>query len=292
MDILRIRSFVTVARLGHLTRAAEVLHVTQPAVTAHIKTMEQELGIALFRRLPGRIELTASGEILLSKAEQVLAVFNALMASAREIKGEVSGSLSIALVDDAEFLRLGPFLRGLRAAFPLLQLRTNYCSSEEVIERVASANCDAGFCIVDSVQPQLGSVVLRPVNYVVVAPTAQAAVLGKANWREMAAMPWIASPPRSHVRAIQNMMFANQGVVPNIVIECDQLSAIGGMVRSGLGLAVMREEAAIELAEGGELFIWPHVTTPSQLMFVFRASEESNPSTIGMISVLKDCWGI
>ena len=122
--------------------------------------------------------------------------------------------------------------------------------------------------------------------------TAQAAVLGKANWREMAAMPWIASPPRSHVRAIQNMMFANQGVVPNIVIECDQLSAIGGMVRSGLGLAVMREEAAIELAEGGELFIWPHVTTPSQLMFVFRASEESNPSTIGMISVLKDCWGI
>ena len=292
MDILRIRSFVTVARLGHLTRAAEVLHVTQPAVTAHIKTMEQELGIALFRRLPGRIELTASGEILLPKAEQVLAVFNALLASAREIKGEVSGSLSIALVDDAEFLRLGPFLRGLRAAFPLLQLRTNYCSSEEVIERVISANCDAGFCIVDTVQPELGSVVLRPVNYVVVAPTAQADALGKANWREVAAMPWIASPPRSHVRAIQNTMFANQGVVPNIVIECDQLSAIGGMVRSGLGLAVMREEAAIELAESGELFIWPHVATPSQLMFVFRASEESNPSTIGMISVLKDCWGI
>lgn len=292
MDILRIRSFVTVARLGHLTRAAEVLHVTQPAVTAHIKTMEQELGIALFRRLPGRIELTASGEILLPKAEQVLAVFNALIASAREIKGEVSGSLSIALVDDAEFLRLGPFLRGLRAAFPLLQLRTNYCSSEEVIERVISGNCDAGFCIVDAVQQELGSVVLCPVSYVVVAPRAQADVLAKASWREVAAMPWIASPPRSHVRAIQNRMFANQGVVPNIVIECDQLSAIGEMVRSGLGLAVMREEAAVDLAENGELFIWPHVTTASQLMFVFRASEESNPSTIGMISVLKDCWGI
>ena len=68
MDILRIRSFVTVARLGHLTRASEVLHVTQPAVTAHIKSMEQELGIALFRRTPGRIELSESGEVLLPKA--------------------------------------------------------------------------------------------------------------------------------------------------------------------------------------------------------------------------------
>ena len=64
MDILRIRSFVTVARLGHLTRAAELLHLTQPAVTAHIKSMEQELGIALFNRTPGRIELTKSGELL------------------------------------------------------------------------------------------------------------------------------------------------------------------------------------------------------------------------------------
>ena len=292
MDILRIRSFVTVARLGHLTRASEVLHVTQPAVTAHIKSMEQELGIALFRRTPGRIELTESGEVLLPKAEKVLAVFNALLSSAKEIKGEVTGSLSIALVDDPDFLRIGPFLRGLRAAFPLLQLKTNNCSSEEVIERVISANCDAGFCVVDVVQPELASVRLRPVNYVIVAPKQFAGSLGKAGWRDVAAMPWVSPPSRSHVRLIQNSMFANQGVVPNIVIECDQLSAIEGMVRSGLGIALMREEAATLMAATEEFFIWPHVTMTSQLVFVFRASEESNPSTIGMISVLKDCWGI
>ena len=55
MDILKLRSFVMVARLGHLTRAAERLFLTQPAVTAHIKAIEQELGIALFDRAPGRI---------------------------------------------------------------------------------------------------------------------------------------------------------------------------------------------------------------------------------------------
>lgn len=292
MDILRIRSFVTVARLGHLTRASEVLHVTQPAVTAHIKTMEQELGIALFRRTPGRIELTEAGEVLLPKAEKVLAVFNALLSSAREIKGEVTGSLSIALVDDPEFLRLGPFLRGLRAAFPLLQLKTVNCSSEELVERVAAGHCDAGFGVLDAVPPELGSVKLRQVNYVVVAPMAFASALGPAGWRDIAALPWVSPPSRSHVRLIQNAMFANQGVLPNIVVECDQLSAIEGMVRSGLGLALMREDAATRMAASNDFVIWPHTTMTSQLQFVFRSSEESNASTIGMISVLKDCWGV
>jgi DNA-binding transcriptional LysR family regulator len=290
VDILRIRSFVTVARLGHLTRASEVLNVTQPAVTAHIKSMEQELGIALFHRTPGRIELTKSGELLLPAAEKVLAVFNALLSQAKEIKGEVTGSLSIALVDDTEFLRIGPFLRGLRAAFPLLQLKTHSCSSEEVIERVLSQKCDAGFCVVDAVQPELCAVRLRTANYVVVAPLAFADALGKAGWRDVAAMPWISPPERSHVRLIQNAMFANQGVMPNIVLECDQLSSIEGMVRSGLGMALMREELAVAMAADGEFFLWPHATMTSQLVFVFRASDESNPSTVGMISVLKNCW--
>ena len=64
MDILRIRSFVTVARLGNVTRAAEALHLTQPAVTGHIRTMEQELGVALFQRTANRIELTKAGTML------------------------------------------------------------------------------------------------------------------------------------------------------------------------------------------------------------------------------------
>ena len=153
----------------------------------------------------------------------------------------MTGSLNFALVDDIEFQRIGNFLRGLRAAFPLLQLRTSNCSSDEVIERVIGGKCDAGFCIVDAVPPELGAIRLKTVNYVVLAPAALRDSLGKAGWRDIAALPWISPPGRSHVRAIQNAMFASQGVAPNVVIECDHLAAIEGMVRSGLGLALMRE---------------------------------------------------
>lgn len=290
MDILRIRSFVTVARLGNVTRASEALHLTQPAVTGHIRSIEQELGVALFHRTANRIELTTTGAALLVDAERVLDDFKLLLSHAKAIKGEVTGSLNFALVDDVEFLRIGNFLRGLRSTFPLLQLKTTSCSAEEVIEHVISSQCDAGFCIVDQVPAELNAIRLRTVNYVVLAPASFSDALGKAGWRDVAAMPWISPPVRSHVRAIQNSMFANQGVVPNVVIECDHLSAIQGMVESGLGLALVREDVATLMAADGDYLIWPHVKLTSQLVFVFRATDESSPATIGMISVLKNCW--
>ncbi len=72
MEIYQIRAFVTVARLGHLTRAAEALSLTQPAVSAQIKALEQSLGVALFERSAGRMVLARSGEALLPTAEALL----------------------------------------------------------------------------------------------------------------------------------------------------------------------------------------------------------------------------
>lgn len=292
MDILRIRSFVMVARLGHLTRAADALHVTQPAVTAHIKSIEQELGIALFDRTPGKIKLTKAGEILLIEAERVLSVFGGMLNRAKEIKGEVTGSLSVAVTDDADFLRVGPFLSGLRNAFPLIQLRTRNCLSDELMEGVATKQYDGGYLIGEVAHAEIGSLKLRRVRYVAVAPLGFAAALGRAGWRDVAPMPWIAPPAGSHVRRLQNQLFANQGLTPNVGIECDQLSAIGDLVRAGLGMALMREESANLLAASGEFVIWPHAMVESNMVFVYRALEESSAATIGMLSVLKDCWGL
>ena len=68
MDILKLRSFVMVARLGHLTRAAERLFLTQPAVTAHIKAIEQELGITLFDAIESRDPTALIGLPLIATA--------------------------------------------------------------------------------------------------------------------------------------------------------------------------------------------------------------------------------
>jgi len=120
MEIYQVRAFVTVAKLGSITRAAEILHVTQPAVTAQIKALEEELGVALFDRKPGRIAVTRAGETLLPQAETLLDAASGLQGQARELQGEITGSFLLGTVADPEALRLGSFLGAMVQALPLL----------------------------------------------------------------------------------------------------------------------------------------------------------------------------
>src|SRR2546427_4276695 len=90
--------------LGSVTRTAEALHLTQPAITAQIKALEEELGVALFDRRPGRISLTRAGEALMEPARQVLDAAGRLQGQARELQGEITGQLLLGTVADPEAL--------------------------------------------------------------------------------------------------------------------------------------------------------------------------------------------
>ena len=89
MELYQLRSFIAVAELAHLTRAAERLHVSQPALSAQIKALEDELGVHLFERTPAGMTLTAAGKRLLPEAAKVLADAAALYGKARAMEGEV-----------------------------------------------------------------------------------------------------------------------------------------------------------------------------------------------------------
>ena len=290
MDILRLRSFVMVARLGHLTRAAEKLCLTQPAVTAHIKAIEQELGITLFDRAPGKISLTRHGELLLPEAEHVLTTFEGFSGKARQIKGEVSGNLQIATVDDSDFLRLGELLYALRNALPLLQFKTRQVLADDVVDGLLNDSTDAGFHIGSVDHPDIGVLPLRSIAYVVVGPSAFAETLSRAGWKDVAQLPWISAPERSHVARFLRALFAQHGVRPNEVIECDQLSATLDLVRSGLGMGLLREDLALAAMEKGEVALWPHGRIEGRLSFLYKLSAENDPGIIGLLSVLREHW--
>lgn len=292
MDILKIRSFIMVARLGHLTRAADKLCLTQPAVTAHIKAIEQELGITLFNRAPGKITLTRQGELLLAEAEHVLAVFEGFTSKAKQIKGEVSGNVQIATVDDSDFLRLGELLYGLRTSLPLLQIKTRLVLADDVVDGVLNDSFDAGFHIGTIDHPDINALPLRTVAYLAVGPAAYAERLARAGWRDVAELPWVAAPERSHVARFQRQLFVQQGVRPNEVVECDQLSAMLDLVRSGLGMALLREDVALSAVEKGEVSLWPHGRIEGKLSFIYKTTAEHLPSLVGMLSVLREHWNI
>ncbi|WP_046239235.1 LysR family transcriptional regulator, partial [Delftia tsuruhatensis] len=132
MEMYQLRAYVTAATLGSVTRTAEALHLTQPAITAQIKALEEELGVALFDRRPGRISLTRAGEALMEPARQVLDAAGRLQGQARELQGEITGQLLLGTVADPEALRLGSLLHGLVEALPLLDIKTRQGWAEEL----------------------------------------------------------------------------------------------------------------------------------------------------------------
>ncbi|HEY8605478.1 MAG TPA: LysR family transcriptional regulator [Noviherbaspirillum sp.] len=291
MEIYQLRTFVTVAKLGHITKAADSLHVTQPAVTGHIKALEQELGIALFDRGHGRITLTKAGEMLLPEVEKTLGAFNATLAKAKELKGEITGRVLIGTLGDPDFLRLGSFLNGLLATLPLLEIKTKSGLSGGILDSVGTGEFSAGFYIGAVNNPDVASLALRGVRYRVVGPADYGTRLLACGWKEVAAMPWIGAPEKSHIHQLLVAMFGRQGLRPNIVMETDEVTSPHSLVRSGLGLSLMREDLALIAAEKGEIVIWSHATADTQLSFLYRVDAEFEPVIVGMLSILRDIWG-
>ncbi|WP_194725951.1 LysR family transcriptional regulator [Noviherbaspirillum malthae] len=292
MEIYQLRTFVTVAKLGHITKAADALHVTQPAVTGHIKALEQELGIALFERSHGRISLTKAGEILLPEVEKTLHAFNATLVRAKEIKGEITGRVIVGTVSDPDFLRLGSFLNGLMTSLPLLDIKTRSTHAVAVLEGVTTKKMTAGFHIGTVSSPELASLPLRSVRYRVIAPTAFAERLPGCGWGDVAAMPWIGAPEKSHIHQLLLMLFGQHGLQPNIVMETDELNSPHSLVRAGLGFTLLREDLALAAAARGDVVIWGHATIGTQLSFVYRADMEIEPMIVGMLAVLRNTWNL
>ena len=136
MELYQLRAFATVAELGHLTKAAERLHVSQPAVSGQIRALEDELGVDLFNRGPGGMSLTEAGARLLPIAEKVLATALELKAEVQLMKGQIQGTVRVGTVSDPTYLRLGEFLSRVVERHPLLHLEMHKEISGEALEEM------------------------------------------------------------------------------------------------------------------------------------------------------------
>lgn len=290
MEIYQLRTFVTVAKLGHLTRAAERLHLTQPAVSGHIKALEQELGVALFQREHSGMSLTREGELLLPEAENTLGAAAALVSRARAVKGQLTGRVRLGTLGDGDLIRIGPFMSELLHAHPLLEVRAQSGLSGWVMEGVQSGALDAGYFIGANTDPGVAVLELRKLSYRVVAPPQRAAEVRAAGWRQIAALPWIGTTPHSALARLAREMFREQGLEPRRAVETDELGSIRALVASGVGLCLMREEAALAAAEAGEVVLWEHGQARAPLSFVYGTRREHDPLIVAMLSVLRRVW--
>lgn len=291
MELYQLRSFAAVAELGNLTRAAEKLHVSQPAVSAQIKALEDELGAVLFVRTASGMVLTAAGRRLLPEATKVIAAVQGLRAKARLLEGEVAGRALVGTLSDPDVIRIGEFLGRAVERHPLLEIELHQEISGTAFEKLRDGVLDASFYYGELAHPQVASVPLREIAYRVVAPAAWKERIDRAGWDEIAAEPWIMPPPISSLHVLATQFFRAHGVAPAKLIEADNEAVIRSLVVAGLGVALMREDLARESADAGEICYWSGARLPTVLQFIYLRERESEPVIHALLDVIRDVWG-
>ncbi len=292
MELYQLRAFAAVADAGQLTRAAERLHVSQPALSAQIKALEEELDVRLFERTPNGMHATRAGRELLAHAERVLAAADALRRAARAVKGEVAGRLRIGTLSDPQFLHLGDVLGKAVERYPLLELELHHEITGAAFEAVRDGNLDASFFYGDMSSPQVAGLALREVIYRVTAPAEWKARIDGAGWDELAALPWIVTPQISTHHHLLQGLFGEHGVEPGKFIEADTEAVISNLVASGLGVSLMREDLALERQRAGEVCIWTKARVRTTLWFIYRAERAADPLIAALLQVVAESWQV
>jgi DNA-binding transcriptional LysR family regulator len=290
MELYQLRSFAAVAEIGHLTRAAERLHVSQPALSAQIRALEEELGVALFERGTSGMSLTAAGRQLLPAAREIVDRAVALRGIAQSLRGRIAGHVRVGTVADPELLRLGALLAVAVDQHPLLEIELHHEVSGVAFEKVRDGALDAAFYFGPLAHASVASLPLRPVVYRVAGPAAWADRLKEADDAGAAALPWVMTPPISTHHALATRFFAQRGLVPTTVVEADNEAVIRSLVVAGVGLSLIREDAALEAEAAGEVVLWPGAHIETTLQFVWPRARGAEPAIAALVALVESVW--
>lgn len=298
-NINNIVAFVTTAREGSVSRAAEVLNLTQPAVSHQIKRLSEETGITLFNRSASGLTITSDGSAMLEKAKLVLQAEAEFRRHASKRTGRLGGRLTIGTIVDPEFIRLGRLLAHLRAEHPDVETKLVHGVSGDVLNWLTQGRIDAGFylCGPDELpgpdtdtKETVHAVKLADFTYRVIAPVGWQRQVEAADWRSLAALPWIGTPETSVHHRLLTSIFQKHGCRPNVVALVDQEPSMLEMVRSGIGLSLCRDSIALHQKQTVGLAVAGAVSVPACLCFIVLDRRKEHPIMAETFKLLRRSW--
>ncbi len=239
----RLQVFHTVARLLSFTKAAETLHMTQPAVTFQIRQLEEHFNTRLFDRTHNRISLTAAGQRVYEYADRILALYGEMDSRVRELTGDVSGILIIgASTTIAEYVLPG-LLGEFQVQYPDVNVRLSVSNSLGVVHMVESNAVDVG--IVESPVTNKNLVVdvcwhdelmfICPPNHAFARKTV-------ITPQEVVELPFLCREEGSGTREVINEYLEDNKVAAhdlNLCMEFGSPEAIKSAVEAGLGVSIV-----------------------------------------------------
>jgi DNA-binding transcriptional LysR family regulator len=284
MEIYQLKTFVTVAREGSITRASDLLFLSQPAVSAHIKAMEDELGLVLFERTPRGMSLTGNGAKLLARAEQLIGLHRDFLDEANRVKGRVSGKIHLVTSRSTSAEVLGKLLTRLSGTCPDIEVALQYGSSAEIERAVRSGALDAGFYTDDgNPDAELETIAVDRFDIFLAAPRGWIEDSGRPDWQKLASMPWICPASNTCCGRAAESVFERNGFRPQKVVSVDQESVTRTLIAGGVGVGLLHADTAREAEAKGEVELVGGAQQEVRVLFGYRCGRAHDP-LIGAVS--------
>lgn len=289
MEMHHLRSFVAVAEEGNLSRAAERLYASQPTISAHVKALEEELGLLLFTRTPSGMVLTPAGAQLMGRAKSILSAVQDLNRDAMMLREEFAGSVSIGLNTDAVFLKIEELLSAIEENLPGAKLQLQQSCSDHIVSDIRMRKLDAGFAFYAIPYAEVTGVAIKTTRIVLAAPPGWEERIESRSFGELATLPWVLPPPWCPDRKLLECAFQQQGATPHQIMEADHEDLIRRLVSSGKGVSLMREdEAETARAQGQLIYRYLGEEFQADLYFAFHRDRAGDPLIRRLIQLIQE----
>lgn len=239
----RLQVFHTVARLLSFTKAAESLHMTQPAVTFQVRQLEEYFDTRLFDRTHNRISLTDAGNLVYRYADRIFELYNEMEHAVQDMTGGVGGSLTIGASTTIADYMLPSLLGDFKEKYPDVNINLKVSNTEGIVSMVENNAIDLGIVEAPVGNKNLVVEVCRPDQLVAIVPPGHPeAEKESLSYSELVKYPFIFREEGSGTREVIEeylKKISNGNEVLNISMELGSPEAVKGAVEAGMGISIV-----------------------------------------------------
>jgi LysR family transcriptional activator of glutamate synthase operon len=278
MELRHLTYFVAVAERLNFSRAAEDLHVAQPAISQQIHSLEKELGEPLFERTGKRVQLTDAGQTLLPHARQILSAVEAARDAIRERGNLVRGTAKLGSPPTVSAHFLPSRLTAFEKKFPGLDVRLREAGTDSLLKFVEQGELDLAIVSVDALPSSVEwQAILEEAYVVAVGHRHPFSQRGGVSMSELSEEAFILFPDGYKLREVTLAACQAAGFKPHIALDGGSMQSALQFVAAGLGVAVV-PQMALTNAKGIHALTVTDQTLRRSLGLVWRKSQYLSPA--------------
>ena len=254
INLDQLRIFQAVAETLSFTRAAEVVHLTQPGISKHIKQMEEYYGLPLFDRLGKKVALTQAGEILAEAAQEIVASITAAEQRIDELKGLHGGRLCLGASFDLGIYVLPGVLAAFRKQYPAVEVTVDISLSARIMAKVLANKLDLGLVSYEALDPRLFVRQFMTDELIAIAPSNHRwASKKRMQPQELAGETFLVAARGAGIRAVVEERLKEKGIVLTNVVDFGNMEGVKRAVEAGLGVSIQPQSVVQREIAAGSL---------------------------------------